>query len=241
MNTLCPALVLALVLILSLEGQGAGVHRLLSALPALRRHRGQQGLDGAAQEAGGLRQLLQQVRQGPDERLAQPRVPAQGRVHRLFQAQFVLGPVGVCTMPDEQISADMCVGIILFLSPTILEQEGAIFSCSNASKVGDNHFFVCIKSDNNKFFIVPIYSHSGDRRLPIPTKEISGHEKLRKIPTSYYHPDQVWSANSDCIIKAADAGGDLSRAGSRNILKTFRADIMRRNCHKSIRALETQP
>jgi hypothetical protein len=108
-------------------------------------------------------------------------------------------------------------GIVLHLDPSTLEAEGATYSCASEMRVQGGHFFVCISTNGQKARLVPVYSDNGPGRVEILPTDRSGHDKWTSGP-AYYHPEQVWNATNEAVVKAAAAGGDRSTEISRNLL-----------------------
>ncbi|MFX1678043.1 hypothetical protein PV762_02320, partial [Mitsuaria sp. CC2] len=84
--------------------------------------------------------------------------------------------------------------------------------------VTGHHFFICIEADAKRCLMLPLYSHDGPGRSQISMDGRSGHEKWT-LGAHYYHPVQTWLASRFAIARAAQASGDLTRSGSRNLLQ----------------------
>lgn len=113
--------------------------------------------------------------------------------------------------------AELVPGIVLHLDPETLMAERGSYTCSDEVRVQGGHFFVCLSMDGDVGSWLPLYSKPGVGRVKLTSDGRTGHPKWTDAP-NYWHRDQVWTAPSSAVIAAAAAGGDMSRAGSRNLL-----------------------
>jgi hypothetical protein len=117
--------------------------------------------------------------------------------------------------------SEIKAGLVLHLDPDVLEVKGGTFTCKPVSRVQDGHFFVCLStSDGEATTWLPLFSNPGDGREALALTGRTGYPKWTR-GTFYWHHDQVWAAPHEAVIAAAKAGGDMSRAGARNFLRTL--------------------
>lgn len=106
-------------------------------------------------------------------------------------------------------------GLVLHLDPDTLEREGGVYTCSADARVQSGHFFLCLSVGDAGGRWLPLYTNPGVGRRRLSPLGRSGHPKWTNAVCSY-HVGQVWTAPHSAVMKAADAGRDMSRAGSRN-------------------------
>lgn len=116
---------------------------------------------------------------------------------------------------DNDLTEDICPGIVLHLDPARLIAEGATYSCDDSARVQGQHFFACITAEATTCTIIPLYSADGPGREPLDKSSRTGHPKWAGADT-YFHPEQIWTATRDAIANAAARAHDKSRRGSRN-------------------------
>jgi len=113
--------------------------------------------------------------------------------------------------------AEITPGLVLHLDPDTLAAQGATCTCTVGQRVQGGHFFLCLEVEGELAVWVPLYSNDGVGRSQLSANGRSGHRKWT-TGTFYWYHGQVWRAPHPAVVAAADAGGDMSRAGSRNKL-----------------------
>lgn len=121
-------------------------------------------------------------------------------------------------MKDKTLADEICVGMMLHLYPkTLLGLGGRASGPPDRWVVGD-HFFLCIEAGEKRCQVLPLFSHDGPGRSALSEHGRSGHEKWT-AGAFYCHSVQRWLASRASIARAAQASGDLTRSGSRNLLE----------------------
>lgn len=106
-------------------------------------------------------------------------------------------------------------GMVLSLSPEILEAEGGTYTCRPSFRVEGDHFFLCLDPVAGKW--VPLYTQPGKDRVRLSAYGRTGHPKWT-ASTAHYHPGQVWTAPAEAVVAAAVAARDNSTRSRRNLL-----------------------
>ncbi|MGH3119111.1 MAG: hypothetical protein ACRDQ2_18740 [Gaiellales bacterium] len=116
------------------------------------------------------------------------------------------------------VADEIVLGLVLHLDPDVLEAQGSTVTGPSATRVRGPHFFMCVGLGDTPSAggtWLPLFSEQGVGRVAVDKTTAYGHPKW-KDGDSYYHPAQVWTATHGAVATAAQAGGDLSKPGSRN-------------------------
>jgi hypothetical protein len=142
-----------------------------------------------------------------------------------YQLEASVGEEGT-RLIDKNLLNELEPGIVVHLCPKTMLSLGGKVTGPPETWVVDVHFFLVLGADAKRCRLLPIYSQNGPGRKQIPTEaRRGGHPKWPEGP-SYYHPVQVWTASRQSIVRAAHAGGDMSRSGSRGcIAEEFIPDL----------------
>ncbi|MBI2724917.1 MAG: hypothetical protein HYX42_01575 [Polaromonas sp.] len=112
---------------------------------------------------------------------------------------------------------DIGMELVLLLRPDVLESAGGQYTCQKSFRVKGDHFFLCYEADDEIGNWLPLYSNPGFGRIAVSTQGRRGHPKWVE-GVFYYDPKQIWTAKHSAVVAAANAAGDLSRAGNRNTI-----------------------
>jgi hypothetical protein len=116
---------------------------------------------------------------------------------------------------DKNLANELEPGLVVHLCPKTMLSLGGKVSGPPETWVKDVHFFLVLSADAKRCRLLPIYSQDGPGRKLIPLEGRRGNHPKWKEGPSYFHPVQVWTASRQAIVRAADAGGDLSSTGDR--------------------------
>ena len=106
-------------------------------------------------------------------------------------------------------------GLVVFLSPGILQAEGAKWFPPSGSPIEGDHYFLCIEVTENETYWVPLSSKSGENRISVPFSQKRGHNAWVSTPT-FALAGQYWSVTRAVIAKAASVAEADSEPKNRN-------------------------
>lgn len=110
-------------------------------------------------------------------------------------------------MPGFQ-AKDITVGLALFLDPEVLQRERATWTGEETDRILGPHYFLCLEVGPREGRWLPLFSSVRFDRMPLEAAK-TGHPAWTG-KTSYYDPNQLWTARHDAVLRAAAAAGDAT-------------------------------
>lgn len=104
-------------------------------------------------------------------------------------------------------------GLVLHLSPSELQKNGAVANCKPGRAVFREGFFVCVSVQNNGSEWIPLFSKKATGSQLISAADKVGHHKWA-MKDSFYNPYQVWTI--PLLAVQPSAKSDLSTPQKRN-------------------------
>lgn len=110
---------------------------------------------------------------------------------------------------------DIVVGLVLHLDPISLGQAGGVHYSPESMRVPGDHYFLCVLTEGDHSFWVPLSSKAGEARLKIEKYAKRGHPTWTQTDT-YAVTSQFWKASSRAVVQSARAANERSQRGARN-------------------------
>lgn len=118
--------------------------------------------------------------------------------------------------PSASLSvSEISPGLVLFLLPSLLEEHGATCNLDWPDSIVGEHYFVCVYSDGDSGFWIPVTSKDRRERLPLLSNEKAGHKNWRQKP-SFCRSDQIWEIPTPALCP--DPFPDRSTPAQRNLV-----------------------